>query len=57
MISRYMVLSGIQVSQTSILAEIQKVAFYLLENVPENKPENVPEIIPGLELPYLSIIL
>ena len=52
-----MVLSGIQVSQTSILAEIQKVAFYLLENVPENKPENVPEIIPGLELPYLSIIL
>lgn len=43
MISRYMVLSGIQLSQTSILVEIQKLASYLLENVPENKSENVPE--------------
>ena len=51
MISRYILLSGIQLSQTSILVEIQKLASYLLENVPENK-----QIISGLGIPYLSII-
>ena len=36
MISRYLVLSGIQVSQISMLVEIQKLAFFLLENVSES---------------------
>ena len=58
MISRYIVLSGIQLSQTSILVEIQKLAIYLFENLPETKSENVPEnkeIISGPEIPYFSI--
>ena len=42
-----MVLSGIQLSQTSILVEIQKLAFYLLENVSENKQIISGPIIPG----------
>ena len=40
MISRYLVLSGIQVSQTSILVEIQKLASFLLENVPKRGTED-----------------
>ena len=35
MISRYLVLSGINLSQTSILVEIQKLALFLIENVSE----------------------
>ena len=51
MISRYIVLSEIQLSQASILVEIQKLASHFLKNVPENK-----QIISGLGISYLSII-
>ena len=45
MISRYLLLSGIQVSQTSILVEIQKLASFLIENVSEGATA-----ISGLEM-------
>ena len=48
MLSRYLVLSGIQLSQTSILVEIQKLAFFLLENVSESTTN-----ISGLRIPKI----
>ena len=35
MVSRYLALSGIPLSQISILTEIQKLASFLLDNIPE----------------------
>ena len=48
MISRYLVLSGIQLSQTSILDEIQKLASFLLKNVSEGAS------ISGIMIPKIN---
>ena len=48
MISRYLVLSAIELSQNSILVEIQKLAFFLLENVSESTTN-----ISGLGIPKI----
>ena len=46
MTSRYLILSGIQVSQILILDEIKKLASFLLKNVSESA-----ETISGLRIP------